>query len=151
MNNIYIFLIFIFISLHLFAGPKEGVMSEFRAVEEGIRKEFRSEKEQQTTLENNLLRAMKMAILRRFYYDSEKYLKELNVNNISWESPTTPNIYYVKYKYFIVRFDFANDPKFFIQSPVYEKFLIMDEFKESEHDSTKVEAKPSQPQPPQNQ
>jgi hypothetical protein len=132
----------------LFAGPKEGVMSEFRAVEEGIRKKFRSEKEQQQTLENNLLRALKMSIMRRFYYDSEKYLKDLNINNISWEAPLNPNIYYVKYKYFIVRYDFVNDPRFFIQSPVYEKFLIMDEFSEQDHDKVN---QPQQPQNPQNQ
>jgi hypothetical protein len=132
----------------LFAGPKEGVMSEFRAVEEGIRKKFRSEKEQQQTLENNLLRALKMSIMRRFYYDSEKYLKDLNINNISWEAPLNPNIYYVKYKYFIVRYDFANDPRFFIQSPVYEKFLIMDEFSKQDHDKVN---QPQQPQNPQNQ
>jgi hypothetical protein len=123
-------------------------MSEFRAVEEGIRKKFRSEKEQQQTLENNLLRALKMSIMRRFYYDSEKYLKDLNINNISWEAPLNPNIYYVKYKYFIVRYDFANDPRFFIQSPVYEKFLIMDEFSKQDHDKVN---QPQQPQNPQNQ
>jgi len=134
--------------LILFAGPKEGVMSEFRAVEEGIRKKFRSEKEQQQTLENNLLRALKMSIMRRFYYDSEKYLKDLNINNISWEAPLNPNIYYVKYKYFIVRYDFVNDPRFFLQSPVYEKFLIMDEFSEQDHDKVN---QPQQPQNPQNQ
>jgi len=134
--------------LILFAGPKEGVMSEFRAVEEGIRKKFRSEKEQQQTLENNLLRALKMSIMRRFYYDSEKYLKDLNINNISWEAPLNPNIYYVKYKYFIVRYDFVNDPRFFLQSPVYEKFLIMGEFSEQDHDKVN---QPQQPQNPQNQ
>jgi len=141
-------LVFFSYNLILFAGPKEGVMSEFRAVEEGIRKKFRSEKEQQQTLENNLLRALKMSIMRRFYYDSEKYLKDLNINNISWEAPLNPNIYYVKYKYFIVRYDFVNDPRFFLQSPVYEKFLIMDEFSEQDHDKVN---QPQQPQNPQNQ
>jgi hypothetical protein len=86
--------------------------------------------------------------MRRFYYDSEKYLKDLNINNISWEAPLNPNIYYVKYKYFIVRYDFANDPRFFIQSPVYEKFLIMDEFSKQDHDKVN---QPQQPQNPQNQ
>lgn len=134
MKSLSIIATFFLIVFALFSGPKEGVMSEFRAVEDGIRKEFKSEKEQMATLENNLVRAMKMAILRRFYYDSEKYLKDLNVDNLSWEAPLTPNIYYVKYKYFIVRFDFANDPRFFIQAPVYEKFLIMNEFNQAEHD-----------------
>jgi len=141
-------LVFFSYNLILVAGPKEGVMSEFRAVEEGIRKKFRSEKEQQQTLENNLLRALKMSIMRRFYYDSEKYLKDLNINNISWEAPLNPNIYYVKYKYFIVRYDFVNDPRFFLQSPVYEKFLIMDEFSEQDHDKVN---QPQPPQKPQNQ
>ncbi|GIX41099.1 MAG: hypothetical protein KatS3mg129_0832 [Leptospiraceae bacterium] len=136
MKGIKLFLVLYFsFTIILSAGPKEGVMSEFRAVEEGIRKKFRSEKEQKEILENNLLRALKMSILRRFYYDADKYLKDLNINNISWEAPLTPNIYYVKYKYFIVRYDFANDPRFFLQSPVYEKFLIMDEFTEQEHDN----------------
>ncbi|MFN3604021.1 MAG: hypothetical protein ACK4UJ_04855 [Leptonema sp. (in: bacteria)] len=144
----YGIILFFLLTFGIESGPKEGVMSEFRAVEEGIRKQFRSEKEQQTTLEKNLLNAMKMAIMRRFYYDSEKYLKELNVDNLSWESPTTPNIYYVKFKYFIVRFDFANDPKFFIQSPIFEKFLIMSEFEEGEHD--KINNPPNQPTQPTN-
>jgi hypothetical protein len=139
-------LLFIISNTLIWAGPKEGVMSEFRAVEEGIRKKFRSEKEQQQTLENNLLRALKMSILRRFYYDADNYLKDLNVNNISWEAPLSPNIYYVKYKYFIVRYDFANDPRFFLQSPVYEKFLIMDEFNEQDHDKPLQPTNPNQPQ-----
>lgn len=133
MKLFIVFLILLF-SVPLVSGPKEGVMSEFRAVEEGIRRKFRSEKEQMATLQNNLLRAMKMAIMRRFFNESDKYLKELTAENISWEAPTNPNIYYVKFKSFIVRFDFANDPRFFIQSPVYEKFLIMDEFLQEPHD-----------------
>jgi len=148
MKLFNLLLLFFCFNIVLFAGPKEGVMSEFRAVEEGIRKKFRSEKEQQQTLENNLLRALKMSIIRRFYYDSEKYLKDLNINNISWEAPLNPNIYYVKYKYFIVRYDFVNDPRFFLQSPVYEKFLILDEFSEQDHDNVN---QPQQPQNPQNQ
>ncbi len=135
-------ILFFFVIFALLSGPKEGVMSEFRAVEDGIRKEFKSEKEQMATLENNLVRAMKMAIIRRFYYDSEKYLKDLNAENLSWEAPLTPNIYYVKYKYFIVRFDFANDPRFFIQAPIYEKFLIMNEFNQKDHDTQKPTTNP---------
>ncbi len=141
-----IFLLNLIIITNIFAPPKEGVMSEFRAVEEGIRRKFRSEKEQQEILQNNLLRALKMSIMRRFYFDSEKYLKDLNVNNVSWENPLTPNIYYVKYKYFIVRYDFANDPRFFIQAPVYEKFLIMDEFAENNHDEKINQPPPANPQ-----
>lgn len=142
---VVIFLINLIITTGIFAPPKEGVMSEFRAVEEGIRRKFRSEKEQMEILQNNLLRALKMSIMRRFYFDSEKYLKDLNVNNVSWEAPLTPNIYYVKYKYFMIRYDFANDPRFFIQSPVYEKFLIMDEFAEDKHDEP-VNQPPANPQ-----
>ncbi|MDW7975677.1 MAG: hypothetical protein RMI35_03885 [Leptospiraceae bacterium] len=134
---VFLFLIIPLSLSYLEAGPKEGVMSEFRAVEEGIRRKFRSEKEQMQTLQNNLLRAMKMAIQRRFFYEGDKYLKDLTIENLSWEAPLGPNIYYVKYKFFIVRFDFANDPRFFIQAPIYEKFLIMDEFSEEDHDKEK--------------
>lgn len=129
--------IYIILNFSIYAPPKEGVMSEFRAVEDGIRKKFRSEKEQMETLQNNLLRAVKMSILRRFYYDSEKYLTDLTPDNLSWEAPLSPNVYYVKFKFFIIRYDFANDPRFFLQSPVYEKFLIMDEFSENSHDAPK--------------
>ncbi len=124
-------LLFVLIPIAVWAPPKEGVMSEFRAVEEGIRSKFFSEKEQQQVLENNLIRAMRNAIVRRFFREGEQYLKDLNAENLSWETVTSPNIYYVKYKYFIVRFDFANDPRFFIQAPIYEKFLLIEGFDES--------------------
>lgn len=124
-----VFLAFLTISMiavPLQAGPKEGIMAEFRAVEEAIRKKDSDEAILKKTLEDNLLHAMRKAIVRRFYLEKDKYLEELSIENLAYENPTAPNIYYVKYKYFIVRFDFPRDPERYIQSPVYEKFLIMD-------------------------
>ncbi|PKL30315.1 MAG: hypothetical protein CVV45_18125, partial [Spirochaetae bacterium HGW-Spirochaetae-10] len=51
------------------AGPKEGISAEFRAVEEGIRKRKHDPAVLQKTLEDNLVRAMRSAIRRRFYED----------------------------------------------------------------------------------
>ncbi len=120
-----------------FAGPREGVAAEFRAVEEGIRKKKHDPEVLRKTLESNLVRAMRAAIQRRFYEDQEKHLEGLSPENLSWEKTFSDNVYFVKFRYFIVRFDFARDPRLFIQAPVYEKFLIMDEFEED--DSHKAE------------
>ena len=130
MNRVLILtllLSIVFPGFSIQAGPQEGIMSEFRAVEEAIRKKDTDESILLQRLESNLTRAMKHAILKRFYQERETYLADLKPENLSYENPTAPNIYYVKYKYFIVRFDFPRDPKRFIQAPVYEKFLIMDE------------------------
>ncbi len=118
--------------LSLVAGPREGVAAEFRAAEEGIRKKQKDPKVFQKTLEENLIRAMRSAIRRRFYQDQAKYLEGLTPENISWEKTFSDNVYFVKFRYFIVRFDFARDPTLFAQSPIFEKLLILDEFKESE-------------------
>lgn len=139
MSNIRSYLV-LFVSFLIItsiqAGPKEGIMAEFRAVEEAIRKKDSDEEILKKNLEENLLRAMKQAIVRRFYLEQEKYLADLSIENLAYENPTAPNIYYVKYKYFIVRFDFPRDPERYVQAPSYEKFLIMDE-------ALKVEDKPS--------
>jgi hypothetical protein len=115
------------------AGPREGVAAEFRAVEESIRKRKHDPAILQKTLEDNLVRAMRAAIRRRFYEDQNKYLEGLTAENITWEKTFSDNVYFVKFRYFIVRFDFARNPELFIQSPVYEKFLLMDGFEGDSH------------------
>jgi hypothetical protein len=143
----YRFALVVLISLVLLpelalAGPKEGISAEFRAVEEGIRKRKHDPAVLQKTLEDNLVRAMRAAIRRRFYEDEKKHLEGLTPENITWEKTFSDNVYFVKFRYFIVRFDFARDPRLFIQAPLYEKFLILDEF---EGDSHKNET-PAKPQ-----
>jgi len=123
-------------SASLFAGPQEGISAEFRAVEEGIRKQKHDETMLQKTLADNLVRAMRAAISRRFYEDQKKYLDGLSPDSLSWEKTFSDNVYFVKYQAFIVRFDFARDPKVFIQAPLYEKFLITDEFKDQDSHKT---------------
>lgn len=124
----------------LVAGPKEGVSAEFRAVEEGIRRRQHDPKILERTLQDNLIRAMRAAIRRRFFEDQNKYLEGLSPESISWEKTFSDNVYFVKFRYFIVRFDYARDPTLFTQAPVYEKFLIVDEFKEG--DSHTSDGKP---------
>jgi hypothetical protein len=109
------------------AGKTEKIMEEFRSVEEAIKNKKISPEVRLRTLEANLVRAMKLAIDRRFYYEKEKYLADLKPENISYENPTDQKTYYVKYKNFIARFDFARNPELLIQSPSYEKFLIVEE------------------------
>ena len=115
--------------LGLSAGPREGVMEEFRAVEEAIRKRLSntSPEAMKRTLENNLVRAVRMAIERRFYREKGEYLKDLNVENIDYENPTSPTTYFVKYKNFLMRLDYVRDPQLFILRPNYEKFLLIEE------------------------
>lgn len=127
------------------AGPKEGVQAEFRAVEEGIRRRQNDPKILEKTLEDNLLRAMRAAIRRRFYDDQAKYLEGLSIDNLSWEKTFSERVYFVKFRYFIVRLDFARDPLLFVQSPVYEKFLIVDEFKDT--NTHTPDGKPSEKPP----
>lgn len=111
------------------AGPKEGVMEEFRAVEEAIRKRLSrtSPEAKKRTLENNLVRAVRLAIERRFYREKEPFLKDLNIEAISYENPTSPTTYFVKYKNFIMRLDYVRDPQLFILRPNYEKFLMIED------------------------
>lgn len=107
------------------AGREEGVMQEFRQVEEDIRAQKSTPEERQRQLEENLLRAVRNSIRRHFYDQREDYYKDLSMANVFYENPTSPLVYYVKHKDFIVRYDFARDPEIFVQAPTYEKMLIV--------------------------
>ena len=128
MRAVLIHLVFVLVLLAATAptnaGPSEGVMLEFRQVEEAIRGAQRTEEAQQAMLEANLLRARQQAVARRFHVEKGELLKELSIETMRYESPTSNLIYFVNYKDFFVRFDYARDPKFYIQQPTYEKFLI---------------------------
>lgn len=101
-------------------------MTEFRKVEEDIRHRSTSPEQRQKTLEDNLLRAVRITIFRQFYEKREELLRDLNMGNVFFENPTSPLVFYVKHKNFVVRYDFARDPEEFIQSPTYEKFMLIE-------------------------
>jgi hypothetical protein len=109
----------------LAAGPQEGIMTEFRATEEAIRNAQKTPEARKKTLEDNLLRAVRLAIARRFHREKGDFLKDLNTETMLYENPTSPKVYYVKFKNFIVRFDYSRDPELYLQAPTYEKFLII--------------------------
>ncbi len=111
----------------LFADRQAGVLRQFRAAEESIRARGKTMEDRKNTLENNLSRGLKEAILRMFYEDRDKWLKDLSPRNFSYENPTSPQVYYVRYKNLIIRFDFATDPEVFYQAPILRKVLVMDE------------------------
>lgn len=128
MKKTSIFLILLtLLPASLFAGRQEGILQQFRQAEEALRAKNTSAEARLKTLENNLMRGLKQTILRQFYSRQEEYLKELNPQTMAYENPTSPLVYYVKYKDMIVRFDFASDPERFTQAPVLKKVLILDE------------------------
>ena len=106
----------------------KGIMVEFRRLEEEIRGRKLTPKVRQKMLIANLERAMKNAVTRRFYRKRKELLKELRLTDKDYENPTSPLIYYVRYKTgettFLVRFNFSRDPEYYIQIPLYEKFLV---------------------------
>lgn len=127
IRTIILSILLLAVSVPVVAGPQEGVMAEFRAVEEAIRNKQRSPELLKETLENNLLNAMRSAIMRRFYDEKETILEGISAENIYYENPTSDRIFFVKYKDYIVRFDYSRDPRYFIQRPYNEKFLIIEE------------------------
>ncbi|MDH5654880.1 MAG: hypothetical protein OEZ34_03160 [Spirochaetia bacterium] len=125
-TKFFILILFTFPTL-LLAGREEGVMNEFRAVEDALRAREVSEEAKIITLEKNLIRAVKLAVTRRFYLQRKDILKDISPAALAYESPTSELIYYVRFKNYIIRFDFAKNPELFDQAPYYEKFLIKDE------------------------
>ena len=111
----------------LFAGRQEGILQEFRKAEEAIRSRGTRPEDLKKTLEGNLMRGVRQTILRQFYPQKDEYLKDLNPESMGYENPTSPLVYYVKYKNMIIRFDFASNPEKFIQAPILKKVLILDE------------------------
>ena len=111
---------------------ERGVMTEFRRLEEELLKRRRSPERRQKTLTDNLLRALRNSISRRFYAERVDLLKNLTPESLdgNYDNPTSPLIYYVRFRagerLVIVRFDFLKDPEFFIQGPSYEKLLVKD-------------------------
>ncbi len=117
----------IFLPALLWADRKEGVMAEYRQLEETIRGKARSADSRQKTLEENLLRAMRSTVVRVDYDKRETLLKDVSIANISFENPTSSLVYYVKFKNFLIRLDYARDPELYSQTPMYEKLLIADD------------------------
>tara|TARA_B100001939_G_scaffold241968_1_gene209482 strand:+ start:178006 stop:178398 length:393 start_codon:yes stop_codon:yes gene_type:complete len=122
-----------FVGGPLVAEQQQGIVNEFRAVEEAIRTRQADPKVLEAQLQDNLLRAMRVSITRRFFHTRDKYLNDLKIENLSYEKFESTNTYYVKYKSFIVRYDFVRDPERFVLAPAYEKFLIMDENFDADH------------------
>jgi len=108
------------------AGRQEGIMTEFRVAEDRIRSKVDTPEMRLRRLERNLVRAVKQAIERRYYEDREELTKGLTPEALAYESPTSELIYYVKYKSFIIRFDFPRDPELYDLAPTYEKFLVIE-------------------------
>lgn len=111
----------------IYAGRQEGILRQFRAVEEALRSRKKTAEARKETLENNLERGLREAILRMFYNDRDQWLPDLKPENFFYENPTSPKVYYVKYKNLLIRFDFATDPEQYYQAPILRKVLIIDE------------------------
>lgn len=126
-----------------------GIMKEFRRLEEELLKRRRSAEFRQKTLTENLLRAMRNSVARRFYAERAELLKNLTPESLegNYDNPTSPLIYYVRFRagerLIIARFDYIKDPEFFIQGPSYEKLLVKDLTKA--HKSDKDAGKKQQP------
>lgn len=127
------------------AGRKEGLQQEFRAVEEALRNKQIGPEARLRTLETNLVNAVRLSVIRHFYDERETLLKELTVSAIEYENPTSPLVYYVKYKKSMLMFKFTRNPELFLQAPEFEKFLDSSEADLS-HSSQPAPA-PAQPQP----
>ncbi len=109
------------------AGRESGILRQFRQAEEYLRSKGLSTEARQKTLEQNLLRGMRQTIVRMFYYQQKEILEGLNAQTMQYENPTSPLVYYVKYKNFLCRFDFTRDPELYIQAPVLKKVLYLDD------------------------
>lgn len=125
-------LIFLVGSSSIFAGKKEGLMTEFRTAEENLRNKKDTPEEKLKLLEANLVRAMSQAIDRHNYYNRVALKKDLSPATIDYENPSSALVYYVKFKDYLVRVDYALDPMEYIQSPKFEKIIYLGEL--SPHD-----------------
>ncbi len=103
------------------------ILRQFRMAEEFLKSKTNSDEERRRTLNANLIRGMRQTINRMFYEQQEELLKDLKPETIAYENPTSPLVYYVKYKNLIVRFDFATNPEVNIQAPMLKKILVLDE------------------------
>ncbi len=111
----------------IFADRQEGILKQFRAVEEALRSRTKTPEARKETLENNLQRGLREAILRMFYEERKSWLDDLKPQNFGYENPTSPKVYYVKFKNLLIRFDFATNPELYYQAPVLRKVLIIDD------------------------
>lgn len=105
-----------------------GVMADFRSLEEELKGRKRDDKVMKKRLEANLLRALTNSMARRFYAEMDKFKKDLKVENIKYDNPTSPFVYYVKYTTqnytFVARCDYSRDPAFYLQDPLFVKLLV---------------------------
>lgn len=134
-------------TLPAFGGRKEGLQQEFRAVEEALRNRQIGPEARLRTLEANLVSAVRLSVVRHFYANREEMLKDLGPATIEYENPTSPVVYYVKYKNAMLMFKYARNPELFIQAPEFEKFLDSAEADLTHREQPKP-AQPAQPAAP---
>ncbi|MBI3394237.1 MAG: hypothetical protein HY042_00200 [Spirochaetia bacterium] len=130
-----------------YSDKADGIMAQYRALEESIRGKAKSPEIRKKTLEENLVRAMRNLVVRLKYDEREALVKDLNAQSIQWENPTAATVFYVKYKTFLVRFDFARDPELYIESPLYEKALSTEDAGTKKEEPAKTDTKPADTKP----
>jgi len=117
----------------------KGLMKEFRRLEEKLRGRKRTAAHLKKTLETNLIGALSRSIVRRFYPERRVLLKNLKPANITYDNPTSPLVYYVRYivgsKTLLARMDFARDPEYYLQYPVNVKLLADGKLPKPRHDA----------------
>lgn len=135
-------------SVPVWAGRKEGVQQEYRAVEEAIRNKQTGPEARLKTLETNLVNAVRLAMTRHYYEERETITKDLSIQTIEYENPTSPLVYFVKYKNSFFRFEYARNPESFAQSPITEKFLDAAEVDMTHRESSTNPTAPATPAQP---
>lgn len=98
------------------------IQDHFLRVKTETEKDKGSEARQQTTLNENIRRALKMSLLRDYMLcDYQKV--DISESNIEVSSEN-PNMYYFRYEKFAGYYIFPQDPRRYLQSPVDAKILL---------------------------
>ena len=127
-----VFTIFLVLAMDVAAGPTEGLAREFTKVEEHYKNLGISDDFKKKTLERNIFSAIKLSLQRRFL-NFEELSKDINSTNVSYEFKEQTFICYLQYKDYMIYYEYAMDPRIYMQSPVTEKFLLKPDKMAEEH------------------
>ena len=129
---ITVFTLVLVFGMDVTAGPTEGLSREFTKVEEHYKNRGISDEFKTKTLERNIFSAIRLSLQRRFL-NFEEMSKDINSTNVSYEFKEQTFICYLQFKEYMIYYEYAMDPRIYMQSPVAEKFLIKPDKMPEEH------------------
>ncbi|GBF49032.1 hypothetical protein LPTSP4_05410 [Leptospira ryugenii] len=116
-------LILLLLTTHfLYAQSSGSLAEEFAKLDAHVKNPKKSADEKKKTLETNLLNSLRSSLTHRLT-NPKKELKDLKIQDLVSERQPGTNNFFVKYKNYLIAYQFASDPEENLVNPSEEYLL----------------------------